>query len=91
MTDVGRVVTTKLPEALVRQVDEVAARIDRSKSWIMRQALSEWLAEEQRRHELTLEALAVVDDGKTLSHDEVLSMIEARKRELRKQHAKPAA
>ena len=91
MTDVGRVVTTKLPEDLVRQVDEVAVRIDRSKSWIMRQALSEWLAEEQRRHELTLEALAVVKDGKTLSHDEVLSMIEARKRELRKQHAKPAA
>lgn len=91
MAEAGRVVTTKLPEDLVRRVDEVAVRIDRSKSWIMRQALSEWLAEEQRRHELTLEALAAVDEGRTLSHDDVLSMIEARKRDLRKQNKKSAA
>ena len=84
MADVGRVVTTKLPDDLVRRVDETSLRIDRSKSWIMRQALSEWLAEEERRHNLTLEALALAKEGGTLSQDEVLSMIEARKRELRK-------
>ena len=55
MTDSGRVVTAKLPDELVLQMDEVAERIDRSKSWIMRQAVAEWLAEEQRRHELTLD------------------------------------
>ena len=90
MTDAGRVVTTKLPDELVRQVDEVAARIDRSKSWIMRQALSEWLAEERRRHELTLEALASVDNGDVLSHDEAARVIQSRKLQLRTQHAKPA-
>ena len=71
MTDEGRFVTAKLPETLVSQMDEVAKRIDRSKSWIMRQAVAEWLAEEQRRYELTLEALKSVEEGRLLSQDEV--------------------
>ena len=43
------------PPALVSTLDEVAHRIDRSKSWIVRDALSQWLAEEQRRYQLTIE------------------------------------
>jgi predicted transcriptional regulator len=71
MGDDGRVVTAKLPNDLVSRLDEVAALIDRSKSWMVRQALAEWVAEEQRRHDLTLEALKDVDEGR----------VEERKRE----------
>jgi len=71
MADDGRVVTAKLPDDLVARMDEIADRIDRSKSWIVRQALIEWLAEEQRRYELTLEAMKSVDEGRTLSQEEV--------------------
>ena len=71
MADDGRVVTAKLPDGLVSQMDEIADRIDRSKSWIVRQAVTEWLAEEQRRYELTLEALKSVDEGRTLTQDEI--------------------
>lgn len=83
MADEGRVVTAKLPDQLVLLMDEVADRIDRSKSWIVRQALIEWLAEEDRRHELTLEALKEVDEGRTIPHEEVLAMVAQRKRERR--------
>ena len=79
----GRVVTANLPSDLVARMDEVADRIDRSKSWIIRQAVSEWLAEEQRRHELTLEALKCVDEGRTIPHEEVIARLEKRKRERR--------
>ena len=58
-----RVVTAKLPGELISRLDEIAHRIDRSKSWIIRQALAEWFAEEQRRYELTLEALKDFDEG----------------------------
>jgi predicted transcriptional regulator len=71
MADEGRVVTAKLPEDLVTRMDEIADRIDRSKSWIVRQAVTQWMAEEQRRHELTLEALISVDEERTLTQDEV--------------------
>ena len=84
MAEDGRVVTAKLPDELVSRMDEVADRIDRSKSWIVRQALAEWLAEEDRRYELTLEALKDVDEGRTIPHEEVLAMLDKRKRERRK-------
>ena len=91
MADDGRVVTAKLPDDLVSQMDEVADRIDRTKSWIVRQAVAEWLAEEQRRYELTLEALEEVDEGRTIPHEEVLTMVEQRKRERREARTQSAA
>jgi predicted transcriptional regulator len=72
-------------------MDEVADRIDRSKSWIVREAVSQWLAEEERRYELTLEALRDVNEGRTIPHEEVLAMVEKRKRERREAQAKSAA
>lgn len=90
MADEGRVVTAKLPDDLVSQMDEVADRMDRSKSWIVREAVSQWLADEQRRHELTLEALKGVDEGRTIPHEEVLAMVDQRKRERREAQAQSA-
>ena len=91
MTEIGRVVTAKLPDELVSRLDEVADRIDRSKSWIVRQAVTEWLVEEQRRFELTLEAMNDVKEGRTIPHEEVLGMAEQRKRERREARARTAA
>ena len=51
----GRVVTTNLPQDIFAQIDKIATRLDRSKTWIIRQAVTEWLAEERRRHELAME------------------------------------
>lgn len=70
MGEDGRVVTAKLPDDLVSEMDSVAARIDRSKSWIVKQAVAEWLAEERRRDEMTIEGLEDVDQGRTISHAE---------------------
>jgi len=80
MAEEGRVVTAKLPEDLVSEMDEVAGRIDRSKSWIVRQAVAEWLAEERRRHELTLEAMKSVDEGISFSQDEIERHFAARRK-----------
>jgi predicted transcriptional regulator len=80
MAEEGRVVTAKLPDDLVARMDEIADRIDRSKSWIVRQALTEWLAEEQRRYELTLEALKSVDEGRTYTQEEVERHFAARRK-----------
>ena len=75
-----RVVTAKLPERLVAQLDEIAARMERSKSWIIRQALGEWLAEERRRYELTLDALKSMDEGNVFTQEEVEEMAAELKR-----------
>ncbi len=75
MADDGRVVTAKLPDDLVDRMDQVADRIERTKSWIVREAVSQWLAEEQRRYELTLEGLKDFDEGRVISQDEVLEIV----------------
>ena len=80
MADDGRVVTAKLPDELVKEMDEVAARMDRSKSWIVRQAVAEWLAEEQRRYDLTLEAMKSVAEGRSYSQEEIEKHFEARRK-----------
>jgi predicted transcriptional regulator len=80
MAEEGRVVTAKLPEDLVSEMDEVAGRIDRSKSWIVRQAVAEWLAEERRRYEMTLEAMKSVDEGRSFSQEEIEKHFAARRK-----------
>jgi predicted transcriptional regulator len=66
-----KVVTAHVPTDLAAKVDAIAARRDRSRGWIMKQALSAWVAQEEQRYRLTLEALADVDAGKTVDHEEV--------------------
>ena len=87
MPNDGRVVTAKLPDELVSRLDETADRIERSKSWIVRQAVAEWLAEEQRRHELTLEALRDIDEGRVLTQEEIEAWAAAQKLQKRTKNA----
>jgi predicted transcriptional regulator len=67
----SKVVTAHVPLELAAKVDAIAARRDRSRGWIMKQALSDWVAQEEKRYRLTLEALADVDAGRTVDHDQV--------------------
>jgi predicted transcriptional regulator len=89
MAQDGRVVTAKLEDDTFARLDEIAGRIDRSKSWIVREAVEEWLAEEQRRYELTLEALADVDAGRLIDQEEIEKRV-ARRRKTRSRGAAAA-
>ena len=46
------------------KVDEVAARIERSRGWVIKQALAACVDQEDFRRRLTLEALEDVDAGR---------------------------
>jgi predicted transcriptional regulator len=63
-----RALTAHIPLPLAEQVDQMAARLERSRGWIMRQALSAWLNLEEERERLTREALADVDAGHVIDH-----------------------
>lgn len=66
-----RVLTAHVPLPLAEQVDELAERLDRSRSWIVRQALTAWLEVEERKRQLTLRGLADVKAGKVVDHEVV--------------------
>lgn len=65
-----RVLTAHIPADLAERVDIAAERLDRPRAWIVKQALTAWLREEDR-HQATLEALAQVDAGETIDHEVV--------------------
>lgn len=67
-----KVLTAHVPLPLAEKVDQIAARLERSRGWIVKQALSAWVGEEEERRRLTLEALADVDAGCVVDHKDVL-------------------
>lgn len=66
-----RVLTAHVPIPLADKVDQMAARLERSRGWIMTQALSSWIALEEERDRLTHEALADVDAERVIDHQAV--------------------
>lgn len=72
-----RSVTAHVPVELAERVDEIAERLERSKNWIVKQALSSWLDQEEERSRLTREALADVDAGRVIDHQAVQAWAES--------------
>ena len=66
-----KVLTAHVPLGLAEKVDAVAARLERSRGWVMKQALAAWIDQEEERHRMTLEALAEVDAGHVIDHEAV--------------------
>jgi predicted transcriptional regulator len=66
-----RVVTAHLPTDLAERLDGLVERLDRPKGWVVKEAVASYVALEEKRHRLTLEALADVDAGRMLDHAEV--------------------
>ena len=68
-----RSVTTHVPVELAEKVDFMAERLERSKNWIVKQALTAWVEqeEEEEHNRLTHEALYDVDAGRVIDHQAV--------------------
>ena len=77
VTGKTRSVTAHVPVELAERVDEIAERLERSKNWLVKQALSAWLDQEEERSRLTREALADVDAGRVIDHQAVQAWAES--------------
>ncbi|HBE2842151.1 TPA: ribbon-helix-helix protein, CopG family [Escherichia coli] len=66
-----KVITAHVPLPMADKVDQMAARLERSRGWVIKQALSAWLAQEEERNHLTLEALDDVTSGQVIDHQAV--------------------
>lgn len=67
----AKVLTTHVPLPLADKVDAMASRLDRSRGWIVKQALAAWVELEEERHRLTREALDDVDAGAVVDQAQV--------------------
>lgn len=66
-----KVLTAHVPIPLAEKVDQLAARLERSRGWIVKQALSAWIDKEEEHSHLTKKALADVDAGHIIDHQSV--------------------
>jgi predicted transcriptional regulator len=62
-----KVLTAHIPLPLAEKVDQFATRLECSRTWIIKQALSAWIDREEERQRLTIEAMADVDAGRSLT------------------------
>jgi predicted transcriptional regulator len=66
-----KVLTAHVPLPLAEKVDQLAAKLERSRGWVVKQALLAWIDQEEERSRLTREALADVDTGQVIDHQAV--------------------
>ena len=72
MTTVNtKVLTAHIPLPLADQIEAHANLLERSKGWIIKEALADWVDREEARDRLTQEALLDIDRGLFVSHEEV--------------------
>jgi len=63
-----KVLTAHVPLPLADKVDQLAARLERSRGWVVKQALAAWVDMEEERSRLTREAMEDVDAGRLVDH-----------------------
>ena len=68
-----KALTAQIPLPLANRIDLLAARLDRPRTWIIKQALAAWVDQEEERPRLTLEALADVATNNVIDHQSVLA------------------
>ena len=71
--------TAHVSDELIAEIDAVSGRLDRSRAWIVKEAVREYLArraEEQKRWDETLEAIEAADRGEVIAADEVLRWVD---------------
>lgn len=66
-----KVLTAHVPIPLADKVDQIAARMERSRGWIVKQALSAWVDQEEERRRMTIDAMADVQSGQVIDHQSV--------------------
>jgi predicted transcriptional regulator len=72
-----KVLTAHIPLPMAEQIDLLSERLERSRGWIVKQALSAWLDQEKERERLTYEALADVEAGNVIDHQAVQAWAES--------------
>lgn len=72
-----KVLTAHVPRQLADKVDQLAQRLERSRGWVVKQALAAWVDQEEERRRLSLEAMADVDAGRVIGHQAVQAWAES--------------
>ncbi len=66
-------VTAHIPKDLVAKVDAMAALFDRPRGWAVKQALADWVVNQEEHQRMIAEARADVAAGRVIDHGVMLA------------------
>jgi len=71
-----RTVTAQLPDQMAEGLEAIAAAEGRSKAWLIRQAVADFLAKQKDLERLTLQGLESARSGNVVEHAEVMDELD---------------
>ncbi len=74
------VTSVRMPDELLKQLDQTAKQLQRSKGWVINDAVKEYLQRDQRRTQMleeTREALADIQAGRVVDGSQVLDWLDS--------------
>ncbi|MFH2005204.1 MAG: CopG family ribbon-helix-helix protein [bacterium] len=72
--------SVRMPDDLAERLEQLAARLERAKGWVINEALREYLERaelRQRMHEDTMEGIEALEAGETVDGDDVLTWLDS--------------
>lgn len=72
-------ISAQIPAELAAAVENLAIELDRSKSWVIKEALTAMIEERERRHQTIQKGLADVEEGRVVRHSDMLNSIDKSK------------
>jgi len=72
--------SVRMPDDLAERLEQLAARLERAKGWVINEALREYLERaelRQRMYEETLEGIEALEAGETVDGDDVLTWLDS--------------
>ncbi len=70
-----RVVTAPLPVEMAEQVDAWTDKNGRSRSWLIKEAVGQFLEREAERDSMIRAVLSEVDTGQLISHEDMVACV----------------
>ena len=71
-----RTVTAQLPDQMAEGLDAIAEAEGRSKAWLIRQAVADFLSKQKELEQLTLEGLEAARSGELIEHSDVMAELD---------------
>jgi predicted transcriptional regulator len=72
-------ITVRTDKKTIRQLDTLAAQTDRSRNYLVNQAIEEFLALRQYQIQKIQQGIAAADRGELVAHDEVFAKLSAKR------------
>lgn len=68
-------ISAQIPVELAAALEDLAIELDRSKSWIIKEALTAMIEAREWRHQQILKGLADVDAGNVVNHADMVDFV----------------